>query len=212
MRWIRVVIVAVLLIVSSTGLRAQTFSEWFRQKATQKRYLLEQLAALRVYAGYVHKGYGIVSDGLQTVRDITGGEFSLHELFITGLKKVSRAIRNDVRIVEILRLQGDMVWLFKGLSGKGDISPALLDYVLSVRLEVVSEGLSDLEELLLVVTSGRAEMTDDQRLARLDDLYGRSLERSAFVRDFCGSTEIMLQRKAIERNEIDRLRRWYENR
>lgn len=212
MRWIRWTMTVVLLTVGSTSLWAQTFGEWFRQKKTQQRYLLEQIAALRVYAGYVHKGYGIVSGGLQTVRDITGGEFSLHELFISGLKKVSPVIRNDVRIAEILLMQGQLVKFFDGLTSKCGISVEMLDYVHSVRLEVLGEGLSDLEELLLVVTSGKAEMTDDQRLARLNSLYGRSLERSSFVRDFCGQTALVLGQQHLEKIEIERLRRWYENR
>jgi hypothetical protein len=34
---------------------AQTWSEWFSQKKTQKKYLLEQVAALKIYAGYLKK-------------------------------------------------------------------------------------------------------------------------------------------------------------
>ena len=91
---------------------AQTWSEWFAQKATQKKYLLEQLAALQVYTGYVKKGYGIARDGLGLVRDITGGEFKLHELFISGLKKVSPAVAGDARVAEIVVLELEIVRAF----------------------------------------------------------------------------------------------------
>jgi len=42
-----------LLLVVSAGsnLQAQTFAEWFQQKKTQKKYLLQQIAALQVYIG-----------------------------------------------------------------------------------------------------------------------------------------------------------------
>ncbi len=212
MRWIRWVLVALLLTVGGTAVKAQTFSEWFRQKKTQKRYLIEQLVALKVYAGYVHKGYGIVSDGWQTVRDITNGEFNLHDLFISGLKKVSPAIRNDVRIAEILVLQADMLKSFGGMLTSDGFSGAQLDYLLTVRSAVNSEGLDDLEELLLAITSGRAEMTDDERLERLNAIYARTLERSAFVHDFSAKASRLLKQKKIEQRDIEQLRRYYEDR
>ncbi len=94
---VRLVVLCIMLAAFPFQLiRAQTFSEWFRQKKTQQRYLLEQIAALRVYAGYVHKGYGIVSDGLQTVRDITNVEFNLHGFFISGVS--GAATRNPTKV------------------------------------------------------------------------------------------------------------------
>ena len=51
-----------LFAIISTGTRAQTFAEWFRQSATQKKYLLQQIAALQVYIGYVQKGYSIAKE------------------------------------------------------------------------------------------------------------------------------------------------------
>ena len=49
-----------ILFVLAGGLsQAQTFNEWFRQKATQKKYLIQQIAALQVYLDYVQKGYAI---------------------------------------------------------------------------------------------------------------------------------------------------------
>ncbi len=48
-------------LLHSSGTKAQTFDEWFRQSATQKKYLLQQIAGLQVYIGYVQKGYSIAS-------------------------------------------------------------------------------------------------------------------------------------------------------
>ena len=57
----------------------QTWDEWFRQKETQKKYLLEQIAALNVYLGYVKEGYSIARDGLRIINDIKQGDFKLHD-------------------------------------------------------------------------------------------------------------------------------------
>ncbi|MCH5688762.1 conjugal transfer protein TraI [Niabella sp. W65] len=50
------ILLFLLLVVSAgSNLQAQTFAEWFQQKKTQKKYLLQQIAALQVYIGYAKK-------------------------------------------------------------------------------------------------------------------------------------------------------------
>lgn len=40
---------------------AQTWDEWFNQKSTQKKYLLQQIAAFEAYLSYAKKGYDIAN-------------------------------------------------------------------------------------------------------------------------------------------------------
>lgn len=51
---------------------AQTFDEWFRQKKTQKKYLVQQIAALKVYLGYLKEGYEIAQKGMGYSREYQG--------------------------------------------------------------------------------------------------------------------------------------------
>lgn len=67
--------------------KVQTFHEWFRQKKTQKKYLIQQIAALKVYLGYVQKGYSIAQKGLTTVSNIKKGNFDLHCIEISLVLK-----------------------------------------------------------------------------------------------------------------------------
>ncbi|ULT42931.1 conjugal transfer protein TraI [Niabella defluvii] len=71
------ILLFLLLVVSAgSNLQAQTFAEWFQQKKTQKKYLLQQIAALQVYIGYAKKGYNIAKDGLNTIGGFTRGELT----------------------------------------------------------------------------------------------------------------------------------------
>lgn len=213
MGWIRIWTAFALLILMATNeLRAQTFSEWFSQKRTQKRYLLEQVLALKVYADFARKGYGVVSDGLSTVKNITSGEFGLHEIFITGLKVASPVIRNDSRIPEILLLNSGMLKTFGSLTSAGGWDASQMAYLHSVKSVVNGEIWDDLEELALVIVSGKAEMTDDQRLVRLNEIYDRTKERSAFAQEFETDQLRMLNQKKLEQRNIEILRRLYEQR
>ena len=54
------------MVLCAENLFAQTLAEWVSQKVTQKKYLLQQIAALQVYSGYLSKGYSIAKDGLNT--------------------------------------------------------------------------------------------------------------------------------------------------
>ena len=47
-------------IILSTNIgHSQKWDEWFKQKKTQKKYLIQQIAALKVYLGYLKEGYDI---------------------------------------------------------------------------------------------------------------------------------------------------------
>jgi hypothetical protein len=206
----RCLLVAVLLLsVFPLSLSAQTWGEWFKQKKTQKRYLLEQIAALKVYAGYLKKGYEIVDGGLSTVRDITRGEFSLHNAFISSLKQVSPAIRKDARVAEIIALQIGILGGFSEVKGNGYLSAEELAYVRLVQGAVTQECFHDLEELLLVLTSGKLEMKEDERLMRLAAIYENVLDKSAFVRDFCGNIFSLVSQRRSGEQEIGDIFRMY---
>lgn len=187
----------------------QTWIEWFKQKKTQKRYLLEQIAALKIYAGYLKKGYEIVDGGISTVRDITRGEFSLHNAFISSLKQVSPAIRSNVRVAEIIALQIGILGGFADVKESQYLSAEDLAYIRLVQGAVTLDCFNDLEELLMVVTSGRLEMKDDERLERLAKVYENMLDKSAFVRDFCGNAASLLWQRKSGQLETQNMLRMY---
>ena len=205
-----VLMIPVFTITSIAPASAQTFAEWFSQKKTQKKYLLQQIAALQVYTGYAKKGYEIVGSGLKTVRDITNGEFGLHNAFISGLKKVSPTVRNDVRVAEIIEAQISIIKAFGTIKNHKSFSTDQLSYISRLADGVISECYTDLEELLLVVTSGKLEMKDGERLKRLNTIYERMLDKSSFTQSFCGDILLMIRQNEMEQSAIDNLRRFYE--
>lgn len=197
------------MMVMAPTLQAQTWSEWFSQKKTQKKYLLQQIAALQVYIGYAKKGYDIIGSGLQTIKDISNGEFKLHNSFISSLKQVSPAIRNDTRIAEIIALQISIVKAFGGIKNTSLLSADQLSYITLVYEEVISDCFTDLEELLLIITSGKLEMKDDERLVRLNSIYENMLDKSTFTQSFCTEAVQLIRQRELERNEIDTMIRMY---
>jgi len=187
---------------SANQLHAQTWSEWFSQKKTQKKYLIEQLAALKIYAGYLKKGYEIGSSGLNFIKDASKGEFDLHDAFFSSLKRVSPVIRKNVRIAEILEMQLEISKACAGFRKVQNLSSANHLYIDLVCSNLLDECLKDLEELLQVVTSGRLELSDDERIGRIDGLYLRMQQKKVFVAGFSGAVRSLDRDRALEIKSI----------
>jgi len=208
--WKISVSVALIMLVTVQVSHAQTFGEFFNQKKTQKRYLLQQIAALQVYIGYAKKGYDIASSGLQSVRDITNGEFNLHSAFINSLKLVSPAIRKNYKVAEIIEYQIRISNAFASVKYNELLSIPNQSYVSDVQAQVILDCANDLEELLLIITSGKIKMRDEERLSRLDKLYNSMVEKYAFTMDFVGQVSTLIRQSEQQQLWINQLRRNYE--
>ena len=187
----------------------QNWNEIFRQKKTQQKYLLQQVAALQMYTGYLKKGYELVGGGLKTIRDISNGEFGLHNAFISGLKKVSPAVRSDVRVLEIIEMQLNIGRAFGSLSSRPNLNVSIRLYIQEVRENLWKESSKDLEELLMVVTSGSVEMGEGERIERLNKVYLSMKDKLAFTQYFIGELSHYSRQKETEKRSVEQLRNSY---
>lgn len=189
--------------------QCQTWSEIFRQKKTQEQYLLEQIAALHVYSGYLRKGYEIANNGLGHIEDFTDGEFNLHHGFISSLKAVNPLVRNNTKVAEIIAFQLAINRSFSTINDH----PILLQnnqlYIRDVKEELMKACAADMEELLLIVTSNKLEMTDDQRIKRLDKVHKEMLDKSAFSQYFANQVSLLIQQRVKEHQSIHHLEELY---
>jgi len=205
------VLVCLLMAFTCQLIHGQTFGEYFIQKKTQKKYLLQQIAALQVYIGYAKKGYDIANSGLQGIKEITGGEFGLHTAYITSLKAVSPLIRNNIKVGEIIETQLNITRAFGSVKSSESLSLSNQLYILDVREKVMEECAKDLEELLLVITSGKVEMSEKERVRRLDRIYSSMTDKYGFTIDFAGQVMALISQRAKEQDLINRLTKSYEN-
>ncbi|MDM8172950.1 hypothetical protein QT327_01080 [Olivibacter sp. 47] len=191
--------------------QAQTFSEFFKQKKTQKKYLLTQIAALQLYSGYVRDGYNIARSGLQTVKGFTNGEFSLHNVFISSLTAVSPFIRNHVKVTETMAFQLAISKLFNMLKKDvGVLSSSQKAYVEKIHAKLSEDCSRDMEELMLVIASGKIEMTEGQRLQRLDKVYMSMRDRFSFAQHFAGQVNVLKGQIRSELKSVNQIHNMYE--
>ena len=189
------------------NLNAQTWDEWFRQKKTQKKYLLQQIAALKVYIDYAKKGYDIASKGLNTIRRIKDGDFNLHRDFFGSLSLVNPTIKRYKKVADIIALQVRIVknakQTMEGVREGGQFTADEISYCTNVYSGLLEDCLDGINELFLVITSGELEMKDDERIRRIDRLYSDMQNKYSFSEDFGNSMGVLAVQRVNERAEID---------
>src|SRR5690348_15005321 len=149
----------------------------FAQSDETQQFVLhvQKLSQFRRILLDMKQGYEIISMGYNTIRDISRGNFNLHEAFLNGLLKVSPAVRNDERVGKIIRGQLRLVREYKSaflfFKGEGCFSIQELGYMEGVYSRLIYESLKDLDELSTVLTAGKLRMSDEERLRAIDRIY-----------------------------------------
>src|SRR5882762_9234160 len=132
----------------------QTFAEWFQQKKTQKKYLVQQIAALHVYLDYLKKGYTIVHNGLNTIGNIKNGNFNLDRDFFSSLKNVNPSIKNIAKVADIIAFQvyisRELGRVYSFCAGNKHFTPEELRYIAKVHTNMLLLSDASVSELIKI--------------------------------------------------------------
>lgn len=203
----KVFVIVLACLIAGVSANAQTFAEWFNQKATQKKYLLQQIAALQVYIGYAKKGYNIASKGINTVRNIKNGDFNLHKDFFSSLKNVNPAISKYAKVADIIAYQVRIIKQTKqtiqGIRETNQFSSEELAYCKHVFDNLLNECVKTIDELLMVITPGELEMKDDERLKKIDRIYSDMQDRYSFCSSFSDEMGLLSVQRLSEQTELN---------
>jgi hypothetical protein len=186
--------------------QAQNWQEWTKQKKTQIKYLLQQIAANQIYIDYVQKGYGIARNGLTAIGNSKDGEFSLHRDFFGSLKKVNPKIKGYAKVVDIIAFQARIMKQCKSavqhVREAGQFTPDEISHCQLVFDNLLEDCLQCIDELFLVITAGELEMKDDERLKRIDQLYTDMQSKFGFCSSFSNEMGLLSVQRMSERAEI----------
>lgn len=193
-----------LMLMFSNLCPGQIFKEWFRQNATQKQYLIEQIAQLKIYLELTEKGYKIAQEGLTTIGDIKRGEFKLHKNRFDSLLIVNPKIGSSSRLKQITDLHGRVNQTCEKLPAQ--LEPSFnadqMAYINKVLKLVYDDCQSVLSNLFLVIRNGNLSMSDDQRLKRIELCFQQMQDNYIFVKDFDQKTKLLARQLKDEQSEI----------
>ena len=185
---------------------AQTLAEWTQQKKTQLVYLANQISALQVYATYVEKGYSIAKKGLDAIQNIKKGDFSMHASYFNSLKSVNPKIKNYWKVTDIIALQLEIVKTSqqqrKSIQKSGQFTGSETNYYNRVITNLLDGCTAIIDQLILLVTNGNTQMSDGERIKRIDGLYVDVKDKYEFEQHFSNETKVLAMQRYLDVNDL----------
>lgn len=174
---------------------------------------IAKLAQFKSILSDMYKGYQILSGGYNTVKDLAHGSFNIHQAFLNGLLAVSPAVKNYVRIADIISTQAALISEYKTalsqMKGTGTLSAGELNYIAGVYGNLFDRSLDNLDELVTILTDGQLRMSDAERFAAIDGIDADMHSKLSFQRDFLGQTSILVAQRQQALQETQRLQALY---
>ncbi|GGC33466.1 hypothetical protein GCM10011386_26960 [Parapedobacter defluvii] len=149
---------------------------------------VEKLSQLKGILSDMKRGYQIISGGYNAIRNISQGNFRLHEVFLDGLMLVNPEIRKYHRVADIIRYQKDIVTEYRAafdrFRASGNFTEDEIGYLSRVYRQLFDQSVDNLDELLMVITSSQLRMGDDERLRAIDRICDDVQDKLQFLRHF----------------------------
>lgn len=183
---------------------------FFTQKQTQTQYLVQQIAALKVYAGYLKQGYKIVDGGLNTIENIQGGHLKLDEQYFDGLKRLHPKVRHQSaavvkvhnNILKTIALGRKLVREASSLDGSDG---AFAEEIFKNAQRTAGDLHISMEQIL----DEGLKMTDDERLERVNQIYNAMLLQYQGLKVFNQDLQKLEIQKWRDLKDVKDLRKIY---
>lgn len=193
------------------GCRAQSTTDLVEQLVLDFQKLQDMKAILQD----MYTSYKILDQGYTRIKNIAQGQFSLHKAFLDGLLAVSPVVRNYYRVGEIIQTEYDLVREYKASSGRahgsGIFTDVELGYIDGIYSTLFNRSLRSIDELTMVLTDDALRMSDAQRLAAIDRVYGEISGQLRAVRQMNDETSVQILQRKKAINDIQTLKRLYDN-
>lgn len=180
-----------------------------KAQSTEVQQLLlnvEKLSQLKNILEDMKKGYSVVSTGYNAIRNISQGNFSLHEVFLDGLMLVSPEVKKYRRVADIISCQKDILSEYKRafdrFKGSGNFRPQELAYMGRVYTQLFELSLDNLDELTTVITASKLRMSDEERLAAIDSIFKSVEDKLLFLRSFNTSALALSAQREKQKAEL----------
>ena len=191
-------IVIVWIIILSVSGKAVAQSD----EAQQLLLNVEKLAQLKNILNDMYKGYQIVSKGYNTIKDISKGNFNLHDVFLNGLMQVSPGVKKYKRIADIISYQIQLVKeykiAFKRFKTSNLFNTNEIKYIENVYGNLFKKSLENLDELAVVITSNKLRMSDDERINAIDRIFNEMSDKLVFLKTFNRENNVLAIQRGRE--------------
>ncbi|GAB2821300.1 TerB family tellurite resistance protein [Ferruginibacter profundus] len=195
--------IIIILFLSVSTIKASAQAEELQQLALN----IEKLAQFKQILSDLKKAYEILYGGYTTIKNISEGNFNLHQTFLDGLLKVSPAVQKYKKVADIISLQIQLVKEYKAaftrFKNNNWFRPEEIDYISKVYSNLFKKSLQHLDDLAKVLTANQLRMSDDERLNRIDQIFSGMQDKIVFLRYFNSNTSILGIQRSKEKSDVD---------
>jgi len=185
-------------------------------QSTEAQQLLlnwEKLQSLEEILDNMYTGYKILDKGYTKIKNISAGNYSLHQLFLDGLMAVNPTVRNYKRIPFIISYQKLLLEEYKRAYNrfKNDphFTPKEIQYLFNVYSFLIQASARNLDDLIMIITATKLRMTDDERMRAIDRIFYDLESKLTFIRSFNNSTQMLAIQRARSANDAHTMRQLY---
>jgi hypothetical protein len=166
----------------------------------------EKLQQFEEILNNMYVGYKILDKGYTTIKNISEGNYSLHQLFLDGLMAVNPSVRNYKRIPYIIDYQKLLIKEYKNAYGRfkqdKNFSPQEIEYMANVYNFLFQASLTNIDDLVMIITATKLRMSDDERMRAIDRIFYDMQSKVIFLRGFNNSTQLLAIQRARAANDV----------
>ncbi len=185
-------------------------------QATETQQLIlnwEKLQELEKILDNMYVGYKILDKGYSTIKNISEGNYTLHQLFLDGLMAVNPTVRNYKRIPYIIDYQKLLLAEYKNAYNrfKDDphFTPQEIEYLANVYNYLFQASLRNIDDLVMIITATKLRMSDDERMKAIDRIFYDMEGKLVFLRTFNNSTQLLAIQRARAANDMRAINHLY---
>jgi hypothetical protein len=199
----KTIILTALLFLNYTAIMAQG----------KVKVMIQQIADLATSLKTLKDGYKTVDKGLTNIHGLKNGSFDLNQGYFNSLKQVSPAVKNNPKLTVIAADQQRIVALFQNeLSWQKNL--AVLDdseisYFQNVNANILTLCSRDLEELKLATEAG-TQMSDEERINRIDKVYLATEDKLQFTQSFINKSHQLAISRQDDKIQNKTVRKLYD--
>lgn len=190
----RTVLLAIISLASNAAF-AQGIGSFFSQQQSKVKIMLQQIADYEVALHELKNGYNTTQNGLNTVHALKNGTYNLHTNYFNSLSTVAPSIKSNPQIKGIADLEQQLESTFDAAiswqKDKALLSKDELQYMQLVYSHLLEDCAKLIDELSLVVTDGKTQMSDEARIREIDKLYADMQLKYRFARSFTDNAYVL---------------------
>jgi hypothetical protein len=168
---------------------------------------------LQLYLNWLKKGYSIASKGLTLINDLKHGDFNMFQDYFNSLEQVKGPIKEGAKIAAMIAMQVQIVTRYQNyyhkVQASGTFTAQELTYVYNFYSLLLDDAGTDIDALTDVISDGKLQMKDDERISRINQLYKSMMGKYEAFYSFSNQIGLQAQQRQSDKNCWQNLQNLY---